>query len=130
MEMDADMTLSRVLAVHREGARGQAVVNGEIWVVTKRDDARRDDRQLRLGDSSEQYFFGRDDTYPGRVVYRIPLVGLLGLLVGDPMVFVYLVLFAWLIRAGIDAGNAAKRAREAAKPAIVRKQAAATAGRK
>ena len=124
MEMDSQMSLSRVMAVHREGARGRAVVNGEIWILTKRDESRRDDRKLRLGDSSEQYFFGRDETYPGRVVYRIPFVGLIGLLVGDPMVFIYLIVFAWLIRAGIDAGKAAKAARSAAKPSIVRKQAA------
>jgi hypothetical protein len=91
------------------------VVGGEIWIMTKRDDFNRDDRKLRLGDSSEQYFFGRDEKYPGRVLYKIPFVGALVLFFGDASVFMYLLAFVFLFYSLIQAGQAAKKARLAAR---------------
>jgi hypothetical protein len=68
------------------------------------------------------YFYGREESYPGRVVYKVPYLGLPVLAVGDASVFVYLVLFCFGIFSLIQAGKAAKQARLANKPSIVRKQ--------
>ena len=67
LEDDSLLALRRVTAVHKEGSRGVRVVGGDVWIMTKSDDLRRDDRQLRLSDSSDMYFFGRDESYPGLV---------------------------------------------------------------
>jgi hypothetical protein len=83
--------------------------------MTKRDDFTRDDRKLRLGDSSETYFFGRDERYPGRAVFRIPYIGAPVLFLGDASVFVYLLGFVFLFYSLIQAGQAAKRARIASR---------------
>lgn len=108
-------TISRIMAVHKEGSGGKVVVGGEIWIMTKRDQSSRDDRNLRLGDSSDQYFFGRDERYPGRVIFKIPLLGLPVLFFGDASVVMYLLAFVFLFYSLIQAGTAAKKARLAAR---------------
>ncbi len=123
-EDDGFVTLSRVTAVHKEGSAGRRVVGGDVWIMTKKDHLSRDDRNLRLRDSSEQYFFGRDDKYPGRVFFKIPYVGLPLLAFGDASVLVYILGFVYLIYALIQAGQAAKKSRLAARAGIVRKTSA------
>ncbi len=115
MASDPLPTVSRITAVHKEGSGGRVVVGGEIWIMTKRDDYTRDDRKLRLDDSSDQYFFGRDEKYPGRVVFKIPYIGAPVLFFGDASVFMYLLAFIFLFYSLIQAGQAAKKARLAAR---------------
>lgn len=112
MEDDAQMALSRVHTVHKEGnAQGKRVVGGDIWIMTKRDNATRDDRKLRLQNTGDQFFAGRDDSYPGRVFYKIPYIGLLPLAFGEPIVLVYLAALAYTLYALIKAGQIAKKSR-------------------
>ncbi len=120
MEADAHVTLSRVTAVHMEGSDGKRVVGGDVWIMTKKDHLPRDDRSLRLRDSSENYFFGKDANEPGRVFFKIPYVGLPVLAFGDASVLLYILGFGYVMYSLIQAGRAAKRARLAARPAIVK----------
>jgi hypothetical protein len=120
MESDGYVTLSRVTAVHMEGSDGKRVVGGDVWIMTKKDHLPRDDRSQRLRDSSENYFFGKDANEPGRVFFKIPYVGLPVLAFGDASVLLYVLGFVYVMYALIQAGRAAKRARLAGRPGIVK----------
>ena len=133
LEDDAFVTLSRVTAVHKEGNnRGERIVGGDVWLMTKGDGMNLDERKLRLADSSDQYIFGRDETAPGRVWMKIPYLGkkenlstfLLfspylcakgypALVFGDVSVALFLVIAAYIVFALVQAGRAAKKARQA-----------------
>lgn len=79
--------------------------------MSRADNSTADERKLRLGSSSEQYLYGRDEFTPGVVWYKIPLLGYPILLLGDGSVFVYLVVLAFALNALVQAGSAAKKAR-------------------
>lgn len=120
-ESDPDFTLSRVLAVHKEGSKGVKVVNGDTWLSTKADGRKSDDRKLRgISDTSEdQYVNGRDDSYPGRVYFKLPWLGTpLAWVGGDVSILLYAIVVAFVVYSVILAGQEAKRARAALRPRI------------
>lgn len=120
-ENDADFTLSRVLAVHKEGSKGEKVVNGDTWVNTKADGRKSDDRKLRgISETSEdQYVNGRDDSYPGRVYFKVPWLGTpLAWVGGDSSIVLYASVVAFCVYSIVLAGQEAKRARALLRPRI------------
>jgi hypothetical protein len=121
-EYDPEYTLSRVSAVHKEGnSQGVKVVNGDTWLMTKADGRKSDERQLRgiTETSEDQYVNGRDESYPGRVVAKLPWIGLpLAWVGGSGSLLVYVAIVIYVVYSVFLAGRAAKKARAAAKPRI------------
>jgi len=96
-------------------------VNGDTWIATKADGRKSDDRKLKgISETSEdQYVNGRDETYPGRVVAKLPWLGIpffwLG---GDFTLLVYVAVVFFGIYSIVLAGIEAKKAKLALRPKI------------